>query len=87
MTEAKEASIFWDFKIQTDRKKNNKQDKVVKDYERKKHTKKAMEHYCYYHLSKIVIIISRKQIGSACGVMGIVVGNGHGDTSSNTGRD
>ena len=29
----------------------------------------------------IIIIIS------ACGVMVIVVGNGHGDTSSNPGRD
>ena len=27
------------------------------------------------------------QIGGACGVMVIVVGNGHGDTSSNPGRD
>ena len=26
-------------------------------------------------------------IGGARGVMGIVVGNGHGDTSSNPGRD
>ena len=26
-------------------------------------------------------------VGSACGVMVIVVGNGHGDTSSNPGRD
>ena len=25
--------------------------------------------------------------GGACGVMVIVVGNGHGDTSSNAGRD
>ena len=25
--------------------------------------------------------------GAACGVMFIVVGNGHGDTSSNPGRD
>ena len=25
--------------------------------------------------------------GGACGVMVIVVGNGHGDTSSNPGRD
>ena len=26
-------------------------------------------------------------VGGACGVMVIVVGNGHGDTSSNPGRD
>ena len=26
-------------------------------------------------------------LGGACGVMVIVVGNGHGDTSSNPGRD
>ena len=26
-------------------------------------------------------------LGDACGVMVIVVGNGHGDTSSNPGRD
>ena len=26
-------------------------------------------------------------MGGACGVMVIVVGNGHGDTSSNPGRD
>ena len=28
-----------------------------------------------------------KYMGGACGVMVIVVGNGHGDTSSNPGRD
>ena len=28
-----------------------------------------------------------KSKGGACGVMVIVVGNGHGDTSSNPGRD
>ena len=28
-----------------------------------------------------------KQCGGACGVKVIVVGNGHGDTSSNLGRD
>ena len=27
------------------------------------------------------------ELGGACGVMVIVVGNGHGDTSSNPGRD
>ena len=29
----------------------------------------------------------KSQFGGACGVMVIVVGNGHGDTSSNPGRD
>ena len=28
-----------------------------------------------------------KYVGGACGVMVIIVGNGHGDTSSNPGRD
>ena len=28
-----------------------------------------------------------KHLESACGVMVIVIGNGHGDTSSNPGRD
>ena len=31
--------------------------------------------------------INNNLIGGACGVMVIVVGNGHGDTSSNPGRD
>ena len=31
--------------------------------------------------------IKEYSIGGACGVMVIVVGNGHGDTSSNPGRD
>ena len=30
---------------------------------------------------------NHKSRGGACGVMVIVVGNGHGDTSSNLGRD
>ena len=29
----------------------------------------------------------KKENGGACGVMVIVVGNGHADTSSNPGRD
>ena len=29
----------------------------------------------------------RGVLGGACGVMVIVIGNGHGDTSSNPGRD
>ena len=36
ITKSKEATIFWDFTIQTDRKmKSNGQDGVVKDYKRK----------------------------------------------------
>ena len=37
IAEAKEATILWDFTIQTDRKiKNNRPDFVVKDFKRKK---------------------------------------------------
>ena len=36
IAEAKSVALFWDFAIQTDRKiKNNRLDKVVKDYKRK----------------------------------------------------
>ena len=35
------------------------------------------------HASFVII----KHYGVACGVMVIIVGNGHGDTSSNSGRD
>ena len=36
ITEAKEATILWDFAIQTDRKiKNNRPDIIVKDYKKK----------------------------------------------------
>ena len=38
----------------------------------------------YVHWSEMVII--SRQMGGARGVMVIVVGNGHGDTSSNPGR-
>ena len=34
-----------------------------------------------------IITIYNEHSGGACGVMVIVVGNGHGDTSSNPGRD
>ena len=43
------------------------------------------------YLYHICIYVDIKDIGGvhggACGVMVIVVGNGHGDTSSNPGRD
>ena len=35
----------------------------------------------------ISYIICTSNIGGACGVMVIIVGNGHGDTSSNPGWD
>ena len=35
----------------------------------------------------IIIIIIIIILGGACGVMVIIVGNGHGDTGSNPGRD
>ena len=45
----------------------------------------------YYFNKKIIIPVFRVLLkftcGGARGVMGIVVGNGHGDTSSNSGRD
>ena len=34
-----------------------------------------------------MFIIIMLTLGGACGVMVIIVGNGHGDTSSNPGRD
>ena len=34
-----------------------------------------------------LIYMNKLDLGSACGVMVIVIGNGHGDTSSNPGRD
>ena len=34
-----------------------------------------------------LLLYARKKIGGARGVMVIVVGNGHGDSSSNPGRD
>ena len=33
------------------------------------------------------LLINVYDNGDACGVMFIIVGNGHGDTSSNPGRD
>ena len=40
------------------------------------------------HLNKNIIYTFHKFVyGGACGVIVIVVGNGHGDTSSNPGRD
>ena len=38
-------------------------------------------------LAPYLLIIFRDYVGGACGVMVIVVGNEHGDTSSNPGRD
>ena len=36
---------------------------------------------------KCLAKVNGQKRGGACGVMVIVVGNGHGDTSSNPGRD
>ena len=50
--------------------------------------------YDYERLLRIVFLLESKNRtqkliinGGACGVMDIVVGNGHGDTSSNPGQD
>ena len=42
-----------------------------------------------YHCTFLASLQNNKyrKLGGACGVMVIVVGNGHGDTSSNHGRD
>ena len=54
-------------------------------------------HYCLYvfdlvlcvmaYKRSMVILMSKPFYGGARGVMVIVVGNGHGDTSSNPGQD
>ena len=41
----------------------------------------------YEVLDKNCTIFTINASGGACGVMVIVIGNGHGDTSSNLGRD
>ena len=43
--------------------------------------------YTYTYLVDIVTSINKEILGGAHGVMVIVVGNRHGDTSSKSGRD
>ena len=46
-----------------------------------------MRMYVHVNIYGVMVIIIDKKTVGAHGVMVIVVGNGHGDTSSNPGRD
>ena len=48
-------------------------------------TKELILNKCLWQEKYMLLLVT--YMGGACGVMVIVVGNGHGDTSSNPGRD
>ena len=55
----------------------------IKQWTSEKHETNSL----YSYLVKILFVTEHDWWGGACGVMGIFTGNGHGDTSSNSGRD
>ena len=72
--EAKEVTVFSDFAIHTDGKiKINSPEIVIKDSKKKRYL-------------LIVMLLPTDIISTFNDVMVIVVRNGHGDTSSNSGR-
>ena len=60
--------------------------RVLKTYCHLESSEKPTTNAGMKNLQRIIITIIISECG-ACGVMVIVVGNGHGDTSSNPGQD